>query len=213
MDALASSFTIPYGPRDAGIPLTPDEFEAAEFAEGFRYELIHGVLVVNAAPLEEERDANQELGYWLLAYQRSHPQGKSLDLTLPEHDLRTGRYVRRADRVIWTGLGRLPRTRGLVRRRDIPSIVVEFPSARPADMRRDYDEKRVEYRDLGVREYWIFDRFRRALTVYRWQGKRWAKLAVPESEIYATPLLTGFQLAVAALLAVSDRYTQQGEDE
>ena len=45
MDALASQFTIPYGPRDAGIPLTLDEFEHAEFEEGFRYELIHGVLV------------------------------------------------------------------------------------------------------------------------------------------------------------------------
>lgn len=206
MDALASQFTIPYGPHDAGIPLLPDEFEAAEFEEGFRYELIHGVLVVNAAPREEERDANQELGYLLLAYQRTHPEGKIIDLTLPEQDLRTGIQIRRADRVIWTGLGRLPRTRGLVRRRDLPSIVIEFPSARPADLRRDYDEKRIEYRDLGVREYWIFDRFRRALTVYRWQGKRWTKLMVPEGECYATPLLPGFELSVAVLLAVSDRY-------
>lgn len=206
MDALASQFTIPYGPHDAGIPLSPDEFEAAEFEEGYRYELIHGVLVVNAAPREEERDANQELGYLLLAYQRTHPQGKAVDLTLPEHDLRTAVQIRRADRVIWTGLGRLPRTRGPVRRRNLPSIVVEFPSARPADMRRDYDEKRIEYRELGIKEYWIFDRFRRALTVHRWQGKRWAKLVVHEDESYASPLLPGFELSVAELLAVSDRY-------
>jgi Uma2 family endonuclease len=213
MDALASQFTIPYGPRDAGIPLTLDEFEHAEFEEGFRYELIHGVLVVNAAPLEEERNANEVLGYWLYLYRETHPQGKSLDLTLPEHDLRTKIQVRRADRVLWTGLGRMPRTRGPVRRRDIPSIVVEFPSSRPADMRRDYEEKRIEYRDLGVREYWIFDRFRRALTVYRWQGKRWAKLIVPEGKDYSTPLLPGFELSVSALLAVSDRYATQDADE
>lgn len=209
MDALASQFTIPYGPRDAGIPLTLDEFEAADFEEGYRYELIHGVLVVNAAPLEEERDANDELGYWLRDYKASHPQGSALDLTLPEQDLRTRVQIRRADRVIWTGLGRIPRTRGLVRRRDLPSIVIEFPSARPADMRRDYEEKRIEYRDLGVREYWIFDRFRRALMIYRWQGKRWAKLVVREDETYTTPLLPGFELSVAALLAVSDRYSAE----
>ena len=206
MDALASFLTVPYGPRDAGIPLLPDEFEAAEFEEGYRYELIHGVLVVNAAPREEERDANQELGYLLLAYQRSHPQGKSLDLTLPEHDLRTKTQIRRADRVLWTGLGRLPRTRGPVRRRDLPNIVVEFPSARPADMRRDYEEKRIEYRDLGVLEYWIFDRFRRTLTVHRRQGKRFVKLTLPEGEMYSTPLLPGFTLDVSELLAISDRY-------
>jgi len=45
--------------------------------------------------------------------------------------------------------------------------VVEFPSRRPADQRRDYDEKQAEYRD-GVREYWIVDRFRRHMTVYAW---------------------------------------------
>ena len=206
MDALAAQFTTPYGPRDGGIPLSPDEFEAAEFDEGYRYELIHGVLVVNAAPREEERDANEELGYWLRTYQKTHPQGGALDLTLSEHDLRTGPQIRRADRVIWTGLGRLPRTRALAKRRDVPSIIVEFPSARPADMRRDYDEKRIEYRDLGVREYWLIDRFRRAMVVYRWQGKRWAKHVVRESEVYSTSLLPGFELSIAAILAVSDRY-------
>jgi len=75
-------------------------------------------------------------------------------------------------------------------------------------MRRDYEEKRIEYRDLGVREYWIFDRFRRTLTVYRWQGKRWTKLTGREGETYATPLLPGFELSVSALLAVSDRYAE-----
>lgn len=206
MDALASQLTIPYGPRDAGIPLSLDEFEAAEFEEGFRYELIHGVLVVNSAPLEEERDANEELGRWLRNYRETHPQGRALDLTLPEHDLRTRLQIRRADRVIWAGLGRRPRTRGQVAKRDVPGVVVEFTSSRPADMRRDYDEKRIEYRDLGVREYWIIDRYRRTLTVYRWQGKRWMKLTVREGEIYTTPLLPGFELSVAALLAVSDQY-------
>jgi Uma2 family endonuclease len=57
--------TIPLGPRDAGQPFTSDEFESSAFEAGYRYELIRGVLVVSPAPLEEERDANEELGYWL----------------------------------------------------------------------------------------------------------------------------------------------------
>ncbi len=196
----------PLGPRDAGIPLTLDEFEAAEFVLGPRYELIHGVLVVSPAPLEEERDANEELGRWLRNYQEFHPQGAALDLTLHEHNLRTKTNNRRCDRAIWTGLGRLPRTRGAPAKRDPPAIVVEFPSSRPADQRRDYDEKTIEYRDIKVQEYWIIDRFRRNATIYRWRGKRWVKQVVKENDVYQTPLLPGFELPLAKLLAVSDKY-------
>ncbi|REJ72877.1 MAG: Uma2 family endonuclease [Planctomycetota bacterium] len=194
------------GPRDAGMPMTLDEFEEAEFEEGFRYELIHGVLVVTPPPLEEERDANEGLGHWLRNYQESHPEREALNLTLPEHNLRTRTQNRRCDRAIWAGLGRMPQTRGPVRKRDIPTIVVEFPSSRPADQRRDYEEKRVEYRDLGVQEYWIIDRFRRTMSVDAWRGRRWVRRTITEGETYTTSLLPGFVLDVARLFAISDRY-------
>jgi Uma2 family endonuclease len=200
------TLTKPLGPRDAGMPLTLDEFEAADFKDGYRYELIHGVLIVAPAVRVEERDSNDELGYWRRDYQKSHPQGAALDLTVPEHDVRTKTNIRRCDRAIWAGLGRTPRTRGPAAKRDVPSIIAEFPSSRPADQRRDYDEKQLEYRDLGVQEYWIIDRFRRNMTVYRWRGKRWVKQIVKESEKYQTPLLPGFELSLARLLAVADKY-------
>jgi hypothetical protein len=50
----------PLGPRDAGAPMTLAEFDAADFQLGYRYELIHGMLVVTPPPLEEERDANEQ---------------------------------------------------------------------------------------------------------------------------------------------------------
>lgn len=43
-------------PNSSGVSLTPEEFDAAEFEEGWRYELIHGVLVVSPPPLRKERD-------------------------------------------------------------------------------------------------------------------------------------------------------------
>lgn len=208
MSTITAKQTAPYGPRDAGAIMTLDEFEEADFELGHRYELIHGVLVVTPPPLEEERDANEELGHWLRNYRESHPNGESLDLTLPEQNVRTTFQNRRCDRVIWAGLGRRPRSRGPVGRRDVPTIVVEFPSSRPADRRRDYEEKRIEYRDIGVREYWIVDRFRRILTCYHRRGARWAKRVIRETETYRTPLLPGFELPLAKLLAVSDQYRQ-----
>jgi Uma2 family endonuclease len=208
MTTVLENLTTPFGPRDAGLTMTLDEFEEADFELGYRYELIHGVLVVTPPPLEEERDSNEELGHWLRNYQESHPQGKSLDLTLPEHNVRTRTGNRRCDRALWTGLGRRPRTRGAAARRDVPSIVVEFPSSRPADQRRDYEEKSAEYGELGLREYWIIDRFRRLLTVHRRRGSRWVKHALQEADTYQTPLLPGFELPLSKLLAVADKYRE-----
>ena len=206
MSTVVEKLTTPLGPRDAGVPLSLAEFESAEFEPGYRYELIHGVLVVTPPPLEEERDANEELGRWLRNYQESHPEGKSLDLTLPEQNIRTKTQNRRCDRAIWAGLSRAPRTCGEVANRGVPTIVVEFPSSRPADQRRDYEEKKDEYRDLGVKEYWIIDRFSRTMLIYAWRGKRWVKRTVADEATYRTVLLPGFELPLEKLLAVTDKY-------
>ncbi len=206
MASVIEQLSPPIGPRDAGMTMTLDEFERAAYVKGYRYELIHGVLVVNPPPLEEERDSNEQLGHWLRAYQESHSEGKSLDLTLPEQNLRTIGQNRRPDRVMWAGLGRRPITRGPASKRDVPTIVVEFTSVRPADQRRDYEEKKNEYRDIGVQEYWIVDRFRRTMTVYRWRGQRWTKKTFKQSDTYTTALLPGFELQLSKLLAVADKY-------
>ncbi len=49
------------GPRSAGQLLTLAEFDRARFQEGWRYELINGVLVVSPTPSRKERHPNEEL--------------------------------------------------------------------------------------------------------------------------------------------------------
>ena len=151
------------GPEAAGMLLTPEEFDAVtEFDDEFRYELIRGVLVVTPIPAEAEAAPNDELGAMLRQYQREHPKGSALDETLPERYIRTSTGRRRADRVVWVGLGRRPDP--MV---DIPAIAIEFVSASRRDRHRDYLENRLEYRQAGVVEHWIVDRFLRKMTVYR----------------------------------------------
>ena len=70
------------GPRDAGLPMTFEEFDAAGGEKGYRYELIHGVLIVTPPPAEQERDENQELGYLLRVYHDQHPDGKAFGMSL-----------------------------------------------------------------------------------------------------------------------------------
>jgi len=187
------------GPELAGTLMTPGEFhDANEVDEDFCYELIHGVLVVTPPPLEEERGPNEELGVLLHLYRMQHPQGGALDDTLSEQHVPTLDSSRRADRVIWAGLGRAPNPR-----KDFPTIVVEFVSEGKRSRLRDYQEKRAEYLAAGVREYWIIDRFARTLTACRRDSP---DVVVTQDGLYQTPLLPGFQLPLVRLLAVSDRW-------
>lgn len=190
------------GFEHAGILMTPEEFDAHhEWDDNFRYELIHGVLVVSPPSSSGERGPNELLGYWLRYYKDSHSKGSCMNLTLHEHGVRTKDCYRRADRAIWCGFKRRPNVR-----RDPPTIVVEFVSEGLRDRRRDFEEKRDEYLEIGVAEYWVIDRFRRQLTVFRNKRGAAGKTIVREQEIYKTPLLPGFELPLADLLKEADLF-------
>ena len=194
--------TARLGRHSNGMLMTPEEFDAAtDFEELYSYELIHGVLIVSPPPGESERDPNGELEYLLRAYQSGHQAGSALDKTLSEQYVHLPDSRRRADRVIWAGLGRMPDPKT-----DVPAIVVEFVSNRQRDRVRDYEEKRREYLAIGVLEYWVIDRFRRIMTVCRGRpgpGEP-AERVIKENEVYRTPLLVGFELPLAQLLKVAD---------
>jgi Uma2 family endonuclease len=192
-------------PELAGTLMTPAEFDAVEDGEeGYVYELIHGVLVVSPPPLPHESDPNDELGHWLRTYWQHHPG--VIDSTVPQHHIRTATSRRIADRAIWVGLGHIPD-----RRYDTPTIAVEFVSGSRRDRQRDYVDKRQEYMAAGVAEYWIVDRFRRTLTVVRPGPAGPQDQIVAEAETYKTPLLPGFDLPLAPLLAVADRWAAREE--
>ena len=200
--------TVVIGSEQNGLRMTPQEFDdLTEVDELYTYELIHGVLVVNPPPLEQERSPNEELGHWLRQYQETHPQGDSLDATLPEQSVRTPDSRRRADRVIWAGLGRQPDPAN-----DLPTIVVEFVSAGRRNWQRDYIEKQDEYLSLGIREYWTIDRFQRIMTVYR-SGNETEQQIIHENETYRPELLPGFELPLAKLLADADRWNPSNPTE
>ena len=191
------------GPDSAGVSLTPKEFWEADYEEGWRYELIHGVLIVAPAAAMAERDPNDDLGYRLRWYQEHHPEGGNLDQTAPEQIIDTGLNQRRADRVIWAGLGRQPAEN------EVPSVVIEFLSPGKRAHLRDYEEKRDEYLAIGVNEYWLIDRFDRTVTIFSRQGKKVKKQVIPEGETYESPLLPGFVLDLAALLGLADKWPKK----
>ncbi len=183
-----------------GVILAPWEFDEADSISGYRYELIHGVLIVNPAPREEERDPNEELGVMLRLYRRTHIAGNSMDATLPEHDVLLGADRRRVDRAIWCGLGRKPR------RGEVPTICVEFVSKGKRNQTRDYFEKRHDYKLSGVKEHWIIDRFKRCMSAIRFDRDEEHEIIVTEGVHYETMHLPGFLLPLDELLAAADRW-------
>ena len=200
--SVAETKSIRLSRRSNGMELTPDEFDAVtKWDPAYRYELIHGVVIVSPIPAEGEASSVDELGYRLRRYQEEHPKGQSLDMTLPE------RYVnlhdgsrRRADRVVWAGLGRLSDPK-----LDPPTIAIEFVSKSRRERKRDYEIKRTEYREVGVAEYWIVDRFNRTMTVSFVDG---TERIVTEPETYQTARLPGFELPLHSLLAVADKWNK-----
>lgn len=197
------------GPELAGTYMTPEEFDAVEdIDENFVYEIINGVLIVAPPPSEGERGPNGLLDYLLRKFQDEHRNGQLLDYSLSEHTIRTQHSRRRADRVIWVGLGRVPNVR-----RDVPAIAIEFVSEGRRNRIRDFEHKRDEYLAAGVQEYWVIDRFRRQMTVFRRDGQAIAQVLVAERETCATPLLPGFELPLAKVLAEADKLAAAQDDE
>jgi Uma2 family endonuclease len=196
------------GPGSAGLRMKPEAFDAipaSEFVRGYRYELIDGVLVVTPPVGDAEADPNDDLGYLLRTYLEAHRAERPFDQTMPERLVPGTPNRRRCDRAVWVGLGRLPDTG-----RDVPAIVIEFVSSGRRDAYRDYEEKREEYLAAGVKEYWVIDRFRRVMTVYKAKkSRRSSKPAydiVTEAGTYETPLLPGFSLPLARLLEKADQW-------
>jgi Uma2 family endonuclease len=197
---------IRIGPGSAGRLMTREQFNALrpdQFIGKNRYELINGVLVVSPRAGIGERNPNDELGYLIRLYRDTPPHGSIIDGTVPEQTV-PATNSRIADRVIWTGLGRTPNEK-----EDIPSIVVEFVSKRRRDALRDYETKRDEYLAAGVQQYWIIDRFRRVMIVYRMGIAGPTYEIVTETQSYQTDLLPGFVLLLAKLLAKADQWKRK----
>ena len=59
---------------------------------------------------------------------------------------------------------------------------------------------------MGVQQYWVIDRYRRTMSVFRGSG---LEQVFKEGETYRTPLMPGFELPLDRLLARADRYSKK----
>jgi Uma2 family endonuclease len=189
---------IQIGPADHGRKMTLEEFRDAEVEEGYRYELARGVLEVIDIPKPPHRRVVSHLFSLAANYQREHPG--VIDYFGGGTEVRT--WVAGKDLARHPDFGIVFVGAPLDEVGDLrPDLVAEVVSA--SSKRRDCQEKRQDYLDYGVREYWIVDPLLRQLTRLERQGEganaAWAERVFRDADVIESGLLPGLAITVADL--------------
>ncbi len=164
--------------------------------DGKRHEIIGGEHFVTAAPFVRHQDLVVRLTLHLGEFIRKHRLGRFLiaptDVVLSPHD------IFQPD-LLFVSNERAP----IITEKNIqgaPDLVIEILSK---DSRRlDEVLKREAYERFGVREYWIFDRYRKAVKVWRWaagERRRDIPLSASVEDILTTPLLPGLEIPLVEI--------------
>ncbi len=199
---MTRAITLQVGPSDHGKRMSLDEFDHAEGLEGYNYELSRGVIVVVDVPDRGHLIQVDAIREQLSAYRRSHPSQINLlahggECKILLADLES---ERRPDLAVYKHPPVDDENMGATW---VPEIVVEVVS--PSSHHRDYVEKREEYLDFGVREYWIIDNSKQQMLVLRRSGGRWIERTVLPGKIYQSRWLPEFDFDLGAVFEAARR--------
>jgi Uma2 family endonuclease len=210
--ATMATVTMPLrvGPADNGRMMTLDDFEEADFEEGYRYELARGVLEVSEIPGELHAVIVWAILRAIADYDRHHPRvihraggGSEYRFRLPA--MQSGRHPDVA-----VTLRNTPRDwRGF----RPASIAFEVVSEGAEARQRDYVTKRAEYLAYGLREYRIVDPQEKLVTVLIRDGDSWREQVYRDDQLAESLVLPGLALRVSDLWAeVEDEDDSDTED-
>ena len=188
---------IKIGPRDNGRTMSLAEFSDAVVDANYNYELSRGVVVVSPVPNPPHFACINALRRQLNAYDLKHP-GAIYGIAAGNEcrlQLETFSSERHPDIAVY--MTPPPGAESDAWDEWIPELVVEIVSPRSAD--RDYVEKREEYLQFGVREYWIFDADKRIMTALRRVRGGWIEKVLRPPALYRAPLFPGLKIDCGAV--------------
>jgi Uma2 family endonuclease len=171
----------------------------------FLVEFDNGYLEFLTMPTMEHQSIVAYLYELLVAFVRSHQLGKVWFAPLPVR-LWTKKY--REPDIIFLTNERLNQNIDQYPERDrYPAgadLVIEVVSDSVQDRYRDLVEKREEYAQAGIAEYWIVDPEQKRITVLHLSGKKYGVHGeFGEEERATSPLLDGFEVEVTAVFAAA----------
>ncbi len=176
--------------------MSSDEYLSLE-DDGFRYELIDGVVVMTPSSSPEHQDIRGEIESQL----RSFVEERELGIVLSEIDVKLSASVVYKPDLVFLRSGRFQHPLELV---DFPpDLVVEVLSPRTAAF--DQKTKLQDYQKFGVAEYWIIDPFTATARFLRLN--RGIYLDIPlKGERFGSEAVPGFVLDLTKLDRVFKRY-------
>ncbi len=181
---------------------TLDEFENLDLpADGSRYELIDGEIVVSPPPGDEHGRIINDLSYELNVFVRAHKLGQVWQAS----GFRVAPGFGPAPDVAFIRAERLPkRSKGAVE--VAPDLAVEIWSPRDLDTRKHREEahrKIRRYQTAGVRLVWAINPSNRTVEVYHPDQPDPVEVLDDSATLSGEDLLQGFSLPVKALFALS----------
>lgn len=168
--------------------------------DGWKYEIIDGVLHMSPPPSIKHQDVSMELSARLRMYVRTHRLGKVLaapcGVHLPnqpiplEPDILFVRQERSA----------------ILQKNYVegaPDLIVEVLS--PSNSDYDLDTKKNQYEQAHVREYWIVNPWMETVLVYRLQDGQYGEpLLLQKQDTLISSQIEGFSVQVEQLFDLGD---------
>jgi Uma2 family endonuclease len=200
------------GPEDQGRKMSLKDFEFVETQEGYHYELSRGFITVSevaniyhALVVSIIRDA-------LGVFKTENPGRIFLILNSMECKLlvRKWKSERHPDLAVYLTKPKGAKDRTMWRHW-LPELAIEVVSERSVD--RDYIDKRQEYWDLGIKEYWIVDTRREHVVLLRRGKTDWTEKRLGATGNITTKLLPGFALPFKTILDSAAQMDSDGDED
>jgi Uma2 family endonuclease len=171
-------------PRYENLRVTREEYLDLE-EDGFRYDMIDGVLQMSPSPDFEHAKRANRFNFQILQYLESNPIAEVVfecDVLLPD-----GEDVLRPDIsvVLNENTNKIK-----MHIHGAPDIVAEVIS--PSTKNRDLGIKATRYLNSGIKEYWILDPYEKSISVWRNEGTNWNK---ESSDILFSNVLPGLKIS------------------
>ena len=185
----ATIMTEPGEAPHRGLRMSADDFLRLQ-DDGTSYELMDGVVVMSPSPTPQHQRVTMKIAAQIEWFLRDHPVGD----VFPEIDVHLGRGPTGGDLVYKPEIVFIRAERRAQMREKIvgaPDLVVEVISR--GSRRMDTETKKEDYERFGVREYWLIDPEREAMTFYRLQDGRFVEIT-PTGTTFVSQAVPGFKL-------------------
>jgi Uma2 family endonuclease len=159
-----------------------------------RYELFEGEVFVSRAPGLPHQTVLANLLILIRAFLAENPVGK----IWPTAGVIFDNFNAAIPDLVFVGKEHIEAIASGEKITGAPDLVIEIVSPGVENERRDRTVKRQAYSKFGVREYWVVDRYRQTIEVFRLgQGQLVLVTTLANNDQLTTPLLPAFTCLVS----------------